>query len=360
MHIHVCVTTAETQQRLTWYHTILNCIEKTNPAAGTMHDKWYADYRANPAEVGKKVQQDISQLLDQLQNGRDRLLEMNSCRQPQANQLVDKVLAFEHAHNPKDLLISATDLLNIHMEPLDEMATRYSVIPSDQMLVPLVPGIPNDGCEVTFERATATVREDVQFITWDHPLMQGMTELITTSELGAATVALLPNKKLKAGTLFFEAIFSLTIKSAQAKAASAFLSESLLRVVAAKGNPKNLDNILPQKNLAKVIESASKNIRKAVVKDYQTDIQLLADNAQKMAQAELEVLITESLVEVQQRRQFERTRLEQLQQRNPLITGVDIDAQRQYFDTIETAIAKHCKAEMSAVRVLVTYQPEAR
>ena len=360
MHIHVCVTTAETQQRLTWYHTILNCIEKTNPAAGTMHDKWYAEYRTHPAEVGGTVQNEICQLLDQLQNGRDRLLEINSCRQPQANQLVDKVLDFEQAHNPKELLISATDLLNIHMEPLDEMATRYSVIPSDQMLVPLVPGIPNDGCEVTFDRATATVREDVQFVTWDHPLMQGMSELITTSELGAATVALLPNKKLKAGTLFFEAIFSLTIKSTHAKAASAFLSESLLRVVAAKGNPKNLDAILPQKNLAKVIESASKNIRKAVVKDYQTDIQLLSDNAQTMAQSELEALIAESLLEVQQRRQFELTRLVQLQQRNPLITDIDIDAQKQYFDTIETAIAQHCKAEMSAVRVLVTYQPEAK
>ena len=232
------------------------------------------------------------------------------------------------------------------------------------MLVPLVPGIPNDGCEVTFERATATVREDVQFITWDHPLMQGMTELITTSELGAATVALLPNKKLKAGTLFFEAIFSLTIKSTHAKAASAFLSESLLRVVvaksSAKNNPKNLDSILPQKSLAKAIESASKNIRKAVVKDYQADIQLLSDNAQTMAQSELEALIAESLLEVQQRRQFELTRLEQLQQRNPLITDIDIDAQKQYFDTIETAIAQHCKAEMSAVRVLVTYQPEAK
>jgi glycerol-3-phosphate cytidylyltransferase-like family protein len=130
--------------------------------------------------------------------------------------------------------------------------------------------------------------------------------------------------------------------------------------VVAKNNPKNLDAILPQKNLAKVIESASKNIRKAVVKDYQTDIQLLADNAQTMAQAELEALIAESLLEVQQRRQFELTRLEQLQQRNPLITDVDIDAQKKYFDIIETAIAKHCKAEMSAVRVLVTYQPEAR
>lgn len=358
MQIHVCVTNTLAKQRLHWYHTVLNCIEKTNPAAGSMHDQWYEHYCDAPETVGEQVQQQLRHLLEKLQNGRDRLLEMNSCRQPQANQLVDKVLAFEKANNPKALLISATDLLNIHMEPLDD--TRYSMIPSDQMLVPLVPGIPNDGCEITFDRATATAREDVQFITWDHPLMQGMTELIGTSELGVATVALLPNKKLKPGTLFFEAIFNLTIKSVHAKAASAFLNDSLLRIVVAKNNPNNLDKILPQAALANVIENAAKNIRKAVVKDYHLDLQSLSDNAQAMAQTELVNVIAASLTEVKQRSQFELARLQQLQQRNPLITQDDVDAQRDYFTAIETAIAQHCKVEMSAVRVLVTYQPEKK
>jgi ATP-dependent helicase HepA len=242
------------------------------------------------------------------------------------------------------------------MEPLDD--TRYSVIPSDQMLVPLVPGIPADGCEITFDRTTATVREDVQFMTWDHPLMQGLTELISTSELGAATVALLPNKSLKPGTLFFEAIFKLTIKDTKAKAANAFLTESLLRVVAGKNNPKNLASILPQEALANVIENAAKNIRKAVVKDYRNDIQILADSAQEMAQAELEQVIAHSLEDLQHRRQFEMARLQQLQQRNPLITQADIDTQEAYFDLVEQAISEHCKLEMSAVRFLVTYQPD--
>ncbi|MGS2718432.1 helicase-related protein [Eionea flava] len=355
MYIHVGVTDKATEQRLHWYHDILNCIEKTNPAAGAMHDKWYAQYDASPA-VGAQVQEEITALLSQLQNGRDRLLEMNSCRQPEANQLVDKVVNFEHEHNPLALLTSATDLLNIHMEPLDD--TRYSMIPSDQMLVPLVPGIPNDGCEVTFDRQTATSREDVQFVTWDHPLMQGMTELVTTSELGSATVALLPNKKLKPGTLFFEAIFSVTIKSAYAKIASGFLSESLVRIVVAKNNPNNLDAILPQATLAKVIENAAKNIRKAVVKDYQQDIQILSDTAQAMAQQALDDVVAQTLNDIKQRREFELTRLRELQQRNPLITQADVEQQAIYFDNVEHAVTQQCSIEMNAVRLLVTYQPE--
>lgn len=358
INIHVCLSHQDAEHRLHWYHQILNCIEKTNPAAGVVHDEWYEQYCNNPEVVGEQVQEKINTLLEQLQNGRDRLLEMNSCRQPQAAQLVDKVVAFEHEHNPKDLLMSATDLLNIHMEPLD--STRFSVIPSDQMLVPLVPGIPNDGCEVTFDRSTATAREDVQFVTWDHPLMQGLTELITTSELGVATVALLPNKALPPGTLFFEAIFTLTVKDTQAKAANAFLTESLLRVVVAKNNPKNLHTVLPQESLAKVIENAAKNIRKAVVKDYQQEIHALSESALEIAQVEQKKVIQQSLDDLQQRSQFENARLQQLQQRNPLITESDVVAQKEKFVAIEQAISQHCKLEMQAVRLLVTYKPEKK
>ncbi|MFT5116775.1 MAG: ATP-dependent helicase HepA [Kiritimatiellia bacterium] len=356
INIHVCLSTPAAELRLHWYHDILNCIEKTNPAAGVIHEQWYVEYVEDPITIGEQVKQHTKSLLEQLQNGRDRLLEMNSCRQPQATALLDKVIAFEEEHNPKTLLIAATDLLNIHMEPLD--SSRYSVIPSDQMLVPLVPGIPMDGCEITFERTTATAREDVQFITWDHPLMQGLTDLITTSELGVASVALLPNKALKAGTLFVEAVFTLTVQDTQAKAANAFLTDSLVRVVVTKNNPKNLDSVLPQAALAKVIENAAKNIRKAVVKDYQQDIQDLAANAQAIAEGEFASIIKQSLADLAQRSHFEHARLEQLQQRNPLISEVDVDRQKQRFSAIEQAISQHCQLEMSAVRVLVSYKPE--
>jgi ATP-dependent helicase HepA len=358
INIHVCLADDQAQQRLHWYHDILNCIESTNPAAGVMHEQWYERYNDDPEAIGQQVQEQTQLLLAQLQNGRDRLLEMNSCRQPQANQLVNKVLAFEQQQNPKEVLLSATDLLNIYMEPLDSY--RYSVIPSDQMLVPLVPGIPNDGCEITFDRVTATVREDVQFVTWDHPLMQGLTELISTSELGVATVALLPNKVLPAGTLFLEALFTLTVKDVQATAANAFLTESLLRVVVAKNNPKNLDKVLPQAALAKVMENAAKNIRKAVVNDYQKDIHTLAANAQIIAEAEQQAVMAQSLADLKQKSHFENTRLQQLQQRNSLITDKDVEQQKQHFEEVEQAIRQHCKLVMSAVRVLVTYRPEKK
>ena len=356
INIHVCISNNKTRALLHWYHNILDCIEKTNPAAAVMHEQWYEKYQQNPSATGEKVKQETLNYLAQLHNGRDRLLEMNSCRQPQADQLLKTVVDFEANNNPRALLIMATDLLNIHLQALDE--NRFSLIPSEHMLVPMIPGIAAEGCEITFERNTAIAREDVQFITWDHPLMQGLSELISTSELGVSTVALWPNKALKPGMLFFEAIFTLTLTDPLAKAANRYLSTSLLRVVVTKGNPNNLHSALPQQTLSTVIENARKPIRQAVVKDYQQDIRLLAEQAQQIAQTEIQDIIDHSLKDLAQRSHVEQTRLQQLQQRNPHITLAEVERQKQHYIDVATAIRENVKPDISAVRLLVTCKPE--
>ena len=85
---------------------------------------------------------------------------------------------------------------------------------------------------------------------------------------------------------------------------------------------------------------------------------MLSESAHTMAQQELEGVIKQSLTDLEQRRHYETARLAQLKQRNPLISDTDVSAQAEYFDLIEQAISEHCKLEMSAVRVLVTYRPE--
>lgn len=357
INIHVCLdSNADTQQRLHWYHDVLNCIEKTNPVAGALHDQWYLQYKESPQRVATQVHEQTLQLLEQLENGRDRLLEINSCRQPEADQLVATVNQVAAENSPEQVLSMAADLLNLHYEPLDD--TRFSVIPSDQMLVPVIPGVPADGCEITFERTTATAREDVQFVTWDHPLMQGLNELITTSELGVSTIALLPNKALKPGMLFLEALFSVAIKAPNAQQAARFLSQPMLRIVVAEDNPKNLNSVLPRESLTGLLENAPKSLRKALVKDYRDQIDGLASSAEALALTEMDSVIDASIAQLQQRAKVELARLQQLQQRNNLIKQDDIVYQQRQFDDIADALQHKCKPQMTAVRLLVTYKPE--
>ncbi len=355
IEIHVCVESDAAAQRLHWFHDVLASIEQINPAAGIIHEEWYKKYCDNPVKVEKEAVAQLTELLQQLEQGRDRLLEMNSCRQPDATALVEKITIEEINNHPQELLESIADVLNLHYEQLD--STRFRLVPSDQMLVPMIPGIPLEGCEITFDRVTATSREDIEFITWDHPLMQGLAEMIDLSDLGVASVGLLPNKSLKPGMLFAEVLFSLSIQSSHKQQIQPYLTQSGLRVVVTANNATNISGALPSEQLSQLIETAGKPIRKAVVSDYRNHISELTEQAEKLAIDETSGIIQESLKQLNERSKLEVTRMKQLQQRNPTITDDDIDVLQQHYSDVAQALEVSCKPVVSAIRLLVTYKP---
>lgn len=355
IEIHVCVESVLAEQRLHWFHDILSSIEQINPAAGLIHDQWYEKYCENPELAEPEVRSQLQDWLQQLEQGRDRLLEMNSCRQPDANNLLAAIEQHEAENHPQKLLEKMTDVLNIHYEPLGD--SRFRLVPSDQMLVPMIPGIPVEGCEITFDRNTATAREDIEFVTWDHPLMQGLFEMISLSDLGVASIGLLPNKSLKPGMLFAEVLFNLSVQSAHTSQIQPYLTQSGLRVVVTINNANNISAALPSEKLIQVVETAGKKIRKAVVNDYRTQISTLVDQAELLAEGETRKIINASLTQLNERAHLELARLRQLQQRNSDISDQDVDKLSNHFSDVREALESSCKPVVSAIRLLVTYRP---
>ena len=75
------------------------------------------------------------------------------------------------------------------------------------MLVPDFPGLKEEGVTVTFDRQLALAREELEFLTWDHPMIRQGIDLIVSGDIGKASMALLVNKQLPAGTLLVELIY---------------------------------------------------------------------------------------------------------------------------------------------------------
>lgn len=65
------------------------------------------------------------------------------------------------------------DIVGINQE--DRSDNLIVLTPSDHMLVPDFPGLPQDGCTVTFDRDRALSREDAQFVSWEHPIIRNGT-----------------------------------------------------------------------------------------------------------------------------------------------------------------------------------------
>src|SRR5690606_22630897 len=60
---------------------------------------------------------------------------------------------------------------------------------------------------ITYDREQALDREDMQFLTWEHPMVQGGMDLVLSGSMGNTAVALIKNKALKPGTVLLELLF---------------------------------------------------------------------------------------------------------------------------------------------------------
>ena len=58
------------------------------------------------------------------------------------------------------------------------------VRPGEHMFVDSFPGLPDDGMTATFDREEALAREDLHFLTWEHPLVSGAIDAVLSDRVG--------------------------------------------------------------------------------------------------------------------------------------------------------------------------------
>jgi ATP-dependent helicase HepA len=91
------------------------------------------------------------------------------------------------------------------------------------------PSMPAEGMVATCDRRRALSREDVGFLTWDHPLVTGAMDLLLGGETGNCAFAVLPTANER--TMLLELIFVLEVIAAPRLHADRFLPPTPIRVV---------------------------------------------------------------------------------------------------------------------------------
>ncbi len=155
-----------------WYHEGLDAFEHTCPTGRTVYDSVHDElinYLAAPESTDgfddliKSCRQQHDALKAQLEQGRDRLLEIHSNGGEKARATAESI---EEQDDDTSLIAFSMNLFDIVGINRDDRGENLIVLtPSDHMLVPDFPGLPEDGCTITFERDVALSREDAQFIT---------------------------------------------------------------------------------------------------------------------------------------------------------------------------------------------------
>jgi len=165
------------------------------------------------------------ELASRLEAGRDRLLELNSFRPQVAGALVDQIRAHDRDESLDAFMFQVFDHFAI---PVEELAARTYRLGSSGVLADTFPGLPISGLTVTCDRGRALTREDIQFLTWDHPLVTGALDLILGSERGNSSFAWWPDAKTTA--LYLEAIYLLECVAPPPLHVDRFLPPTPLRV----------------------------------------------------------------------------------------------------------------------------------
>lgn len=343
---------SETEAFFVWYHEILECIDQQNPAASIVHDEFWPQIQGDLSKgsIIEEAREKLVTLREEIKQGRDALLEKNSCRQPQANELAGDIETFE-ASSPFGLVELASDLLQFHFEETHPHC--YSLIPSDKMLIPSLPGIPPEGTEVTFDREIANRREDLLFITWDSPFIYGLWELLHHSDLGSASVATLASKQLPAGHCLLETCFDIVVQSEFSADARPFLPSLALRTLKLDISDKNLAQLLPEDSLQNSLQKVDKHIARQIIQSKKDEIPVWFKQSEALAETQQKETISQAIANTQKYFSKEIARLEKLAKKNPSVSNDEIEALRIKAKAIEEALNHQTHIQLSAIRLIV-------
>src|SRR5581483_7328124 len=171
----------------------------------------------------RAARQEIRRLLER---GRDRLLELNSFRPATAQKIINQIQEQDRQPELEDYLLSVFDHFGVHLE---DLAPHTWQLNPQGIITDSFPAMPAEGMIATFDRRRALSREDVGFLTWDHPMVTGAMDLLLGSETGNCAFAVLPAPNER--TLLLELIYVLETIAAPRLHADRFLPPTPVRLV---------------------------------------------------------------------------------------------------------------------------------
>ncbi|MGX3066984.1 RNA polymerase-associated protein RapA [Ursidibacter arcticus] len=336
IQIHVpCFEQSAQSVLADWYHKGLNAFEETCPMGTTLFREFgeklehYLLKPENSPEFEQFIEQTRKrqqQLKSELEKGRDRLLELNSNGGENAQALAQEIAKQDNNPQLVNFALKLFDVIGLEQEDLGEQSIVIS--PTGHMLVPDFPGLAEDGSTVTFNRELALMREDVLFLTWDHPMIRNGIDLITSGDIGKSAVSLLVNKNLPAGTLLLEAIYIVEAQAPKGLQLTRFLPPTPVRVLLdGKGN--DLAAQVSFAGLEKQLKPVNRQMANKIVKMTRSEIEKLISFGEQQITPKAQALIAEAKQNADHTLSAELHRLTSLQAVNKNIRSDEIQALEQ-------------------------------
>jgi ATP-dependent helicase HepA len=282
-----------------------------------------------------------------LEKGRDRLLEINSNRPELARGLIAQILAEDEDGSLEEYLEDVFDHFGVDTERT-EPKRGYFLFPGDRMEVDTFPNLPAAGLAITYDRREALSREDLAFMTPDHPMVRGAVDMVLGGSEGTVGFVEWRESPLKGFAL--EAIFILEATAPGHLHIDRFLAPTPIRVMVDQAG-EDVSHLLPRLDLSD-LEQAPTGLLEDHHDLFDKLVPKLLEAAAGKVNLRQSTVKKEAHKEAEKRLGAERDRLRNLMSINPSVTPADVaDADRLLQEVLKNILGAELR--LDAVRLVI-------
>jgi len=376
IQIHIPLFEHSAQARLFhWYQDSLNAFAQVSPAAYRVYRQHEEALHAHLLQAEKNLltasettrhKTDFSAFIAQaradnlalnteLDHGRDRLLEINSFNRERAEQTLQQIRKFETDCTPEGFMKEAFDAFGIHYDHNSDHS--YIIQPAEDMIVSSFPALPDEGINATFDRQLSLHREDMHFLTWQHPMVRGAIDLVMDSPQGGAAVSLIaPRDGSEAGlgerNLVVEAVYRILAPAPKHLQIARYLPSTSFCYIL---TPELDDELNRPVNIALIrsrLRFIDKHEAASLISEQQTTIVELLQKGEAQAQAEMATLLSNASAAMLQTQTGEIKRLVALKKINPNVRESELEYLKDQTLQLHQCM-KQASIELLAVHVII-------
>ncbi|MEJ6591120.1 MAG: RNA polymerase-associated protein RapA [SAR86 cluster bacterium] len=288
-----------TERLYQWYAKGLNLFCGPNAVAQSIFDELIHEFAT--ADFDEFLQRSAAlnaERLSLLQQGRDRLLELNSHRPSVSATIVTDIQQHGGGQSLAKYMERSFSLFGLESEflgdqvllvkPGDTMVRHVSVSAETQDHFHY-PELPEDGLRITYDRDTALAREDVLYLTWEHPLVQQAMDIVATDTNGNSAMIAVKHPELPAGTLLLETLFIADCVAPAYLMADRFLPPAVIRVVI-EPNFADISDTLAWTDFDAEQLSVSTGALQGILESQRAGIKSMLEAAKRQARTQCQAL----------------------------------------------------------------------
>ena len=297
-----------------------------------------------------KTRQLSRQIEEELHYGRDQLLELNSCRAKEASELIEQIKVNEADSSFWPYMEAMFDCYGVDVEYHSKDC--HILWPSESLRIAHFPMLQDDGLTVTVSRDKALAREDMQFLTQEHPMVLAAMDLVLSSETGNAAVSIVKHPRLNSGQFLLELLFVVECSAPDHLQIGRFLPPTPLRILIDQ-NKQDLSAEVVHDSLVESGDNFDKAQITQFLNSQRAHIQSMIDFGQQQAQARMTALLAESSNQMIAAMTGEIKRMVRLKKINPSIKDQDIE-QAKEMTMLSHECMQDAQLRLDAVRFVIT------